>query len=241
MASLAAAAGAPAILPRVPRRRLVLALAAAAALLGLGAAAWALSSSGGGAGAAGGATAEQVANVQPLLVPRRRHPPRAVEPEAGVPLAEQQAPAPEDLPSVRVQGRIPPPPSDAQVKRELAQLDAAAAKYDFASLDFSGVLVGAGSLPRGGWRESIASVYTDYGLPIACSTKMLQPEQLGVAHKTLPCGTMVLFRYGDRAIRLPVIDRGPYIAGREWDFTGAAAAALKFPGLGRVLWTIPGG
>lgn len=221
----------------MPRRRLVPALAAVA-LLGAGAAAWALSSGDGGAQAE--RRAEQVADVQPLLVPRRRHPPRVVEPEAGVPIAEQQAPAPEDLPAVRVQGTVPPPPSDAQVRRELAQLDAAAAKYDFASLDFSGVLVGAGSLPRDGWQESIASVFTDYGLPIACSTKMLRPEQLGVAHKSLPCGTMVLFRYGDRAIRIPVIDRGPYIAGREWDFTGAAAAALKFPGLGRVLWTIPG-
>ena len=66
----------------------------------------------------------------------------------------------------------------------------------------------------------------------------LKPEQLGVAHKTLPCGTRVTFRYGGKAIRVPVIDRGPYIAGREWDFTGATAAALGFPGLGVVEWRI---
>ncbi len=226
----------------MPRgRRLTAVLVAAAVLLAAGGVAWALRSGGDGARAEPRAAARADA-VQPLLVPRRKHPPRAVEPQAGVPLAEQDAaPAPEDLPSVEVKGTVPPPPSDEEVRRELAQLDAAAAKYDFASLDFSRVLIGAGSLPRDGWQESVASVFTDYGLPIACSPKSLRPEQLGVAHKSLPCGTMVIFRYGDRAIRLPVIDRGPYIAGREWDFTGAAAAALKFPGLGRVLWTIPGG
>ena len=49
---------------------------------------------------------------------------------------------------------------------------------------------------------------------------------------------MVTIRYGNRAIRVPVIDRGPYIAGRVWDLTGATAAALKFPGLGVVQWTL---
>ena len=83
-------------------------------------------------------------------------------------------------------------------------------------------------LPPGQYNVSIASVYTDYGLPIACGG-VLHVPQLGVANKTLPCGTMVTFRYGGRAIRVPVIDRGPYIAGREWDLTGAAAEALQFP------------
>ena len=80
-------------------------------------------------------------------------------------------------------------------------------------------------------------MYTDYGLPIACGG-VLHVPQLGVANKTLPCGTMVTFRYGGRAIRIPVIDRGPYIAGREWDLTGAAAEALHFPGLGPIEWRI---
>jgi rare lipoprotein A len=37
---------------------------------------------------------------------------------------------------------------------------------------------------------------------------------------------------------VPVIDRGPYIAGREWDLTGATAAALGFPGLGQIRWAV---
>ena len=37
---------------------------------------------------------------------------------------------------------------------------------------------------------------------------------------------------------MPVIDRGPYIAGREWDLTGATAEALGFPGLGQIEWSV---
>ncbi|MFN8130194.1 MAG: septal ring lytic transglycosylase RlpA family protein [Solirubrobacteraceae bacterium] len=183
------------------------------------------------------AAAQTVARLepeqQPLLVPRRRSRPQVVEPVAGEPAASRpDAP----LPAIDA-GPAPPPPSDAEIKAELSQLKAVEAKYDFQQLDFSGTLLGAGSLPRSGWQQSIASVYTDYGLPIACGGR-LKPEQLGVAHKSLPCGTMVTIRYGNRAIRVPVIDRGPYIAGRVWDLTGATAAALKFPGLGVVQWTL---
>jgi rare lipoprotein A len=49
---------------------------------------------------------------------------------------------------------------------------------------------------------------------------------------------MVTFRYAGRALRVPVIDRGPYIAGREWDLTGATAIALSFNGLGPIDWII---
>jgi rare lipoprotein A len=35
---------------------------------------------------------------------------------------------------------------------------------------------------------------------------------------------------------VPVIDRGPYVAGREWDLTGATARALGFSGAG-VIWS----
>ncbi len=57
---------------------------------------------------------------------------------------------------------------------------------------------------------------------------------LGVANKTLPCGTLVTLRYGDRSIRVPVIDRGPYVAGREFDLTEATKDRLGFGGTGNV-------
>ena len=50
---------------------------------------------------------------------------------------------------------------------------------------------------------------------------------LGVAHKSLPCGTKVTFRYHGRSVTVPVIDRGPYVGGREWDLTGRHQAPAR--------------
>jgi rare lipoprotein A (peptidoglycan hydrolase) len=127
--------------------------------------------------------------------------------------------------------------TDVQVRNAIARFRLAVARYHLDRLNLAGALLTPAQLPPGQYNVSIASVYTDYGLPIACGG-VLHVPQLGVANKTLPCGTMVTFRYGGRAIRIPVIDRGPYIAGREWDLTGAAAEALHFPGLGPIEWKI---
>jgi rare lipoprotein A len=73
-----------------------------------------------------------------------------------------------------------------------------------------------------------------YGNGVACGGT-LEPGTLGVANKTLPCGTLVKLRYGGRSITVPVIDRGPYVAGRDYDLTEATKDALRFPGVGDVL------
>ena len=73
-----------------------------------------------------------------------------------------------------------------------------------------------------------------YGNGVACGGT-LEPGTLGVANKTLPCGTMVKLRYGGHSITVPVIDRGPYVAGREYDLTEATKDRLGFPGVGDVL------
>jgi len=62
-------------------------------------------------------------------------------------------------------------------------------------------------------------------------------SQLGVAHKTLPCGTKVTLRHNGRSVRVPVIDRGPYVGSREYDLTAATARRLKFRGHGSILST----
>ena len=64
----------------------------------------------------------------------------------------------------------------------------------------------------------------------------LTSSTLGVANKTLPCGTLVTLHYGSRTVRVPVIDRGPYVAGREFDLTEATKQALGFGDVGQV-WT----
>ncbi len=88
------------------------------------------------------------------------------------------------------------------------------------------------------YRAAHASYYGPglYGNGTACGRR-LTPSTIGVAHKTLPCGTRVTFRYHGRTATASVIDRGPYVAGREWDLTAALKAKLGFGGVGLVLST----
>jgi rare lipoprotein A len=88
------------------------------------------------------------------------------------------------------------------------------------------------------FRRALASWYGPgfYGGSLACGGR-LGWGTLGVAHKTLPCGTPLTLRYGRRMVRVRVIDRGPYAGGREFDLTGATKQRLGFGGVGTVLVT----
>jgi rare lipoprotein A len=70
-----------------------------------------------------------------------------------------------------------------------------------------------------------------YGNSTACGQR-LTPNTIGVAHRSLPCGTTVKFAYHGRSIVTQVIDRGPYSRGNAWDLTLAAARALRFDKVG---------
>ena len=82
------------------------------------------------------------------------------------------------------------------------------------------------------YRLAEASWYGGGG-SLACGGA-LTSSTMGVANKTLPCGTLVTLRYGGRTVRVPVVDRGPYVAGREFDLTEATKDALGFDGVGQV-------
>jgi hypothetical protein len=88
------------------------------------------------------------------------------------------------------------------------------------------------------YRRALASWYGPglYGGHLACGGR-LTPGTLGVANKTLPCGTKVTLRYRGRMVRVPVVDRGPYVGAREYDLTAATKARLGFGGTGTVLTT----
>jgi hypothetical protein len=62
-------------------------------------------------------------------------------------------------------------------------------------------------------------------------------NDVGVAHRTLPCGTKVTFRYNGRTVTARVVDRGPYVDGRTWDMTKGLCSLLGhcFTG-GGVYW-----
>jgi len=68
---------------------------------------------------------------------------------------------------------------------------------------------------------------------MACGGQ-LTSSTLGVANKTLPCGTLVTLHYGGNTVRVPVVDRGPYVAGREFDLTEATKRALGFGDTGQI-------
>ena len=69
-----------------------------------------------------------------------------------------------------------------------------------------------------------------YGNRTACG-QVYTPEIIGVAHRTLRCGTMLVLEYRGRTMTVPVIDRGPYIAGRTLDLSNATRLAIGCPDL----------
>ncbi len=84
-------------------------------------------------------------------------------------------------------------------------------------------------------RRGVATFYGPgfYGSRTACG-KTLRRRTIGVAHRSLPCGTRVTFKHRGRFLTTKVIDRGPYVRGVRWDLTGAAAKRLGFAGSGTV-------
>ena len=100
--------------------------------------------------------------------------------------------------------------------------------------------VAAGSSGAGGAATAVLSVmnrtvatwYDQAGSTTACGVK-LDAATLGVAHKSLPCGTVLEFGFRGRTVTAPVIDRGPYSKGVSYDLTIAAAKQIRFVSTGR--------
>lgn len=82
------------------------------------------------------------------------------------------------------------------------------------------------------FRPALASWYGE-GQALACGGH-LTPGMMGVAHKSLPCGTKITIRYRGRTVRVPVVDRGPYSGAREFDLGPGVRSALRFDGVGTV-------
>lgn len=78
-----------------------------------------------------------------------------------------------------------------------------------------------------------------YGNGTACG-QTLTKTLVGVAHRTLPCGTLVTFRYQGVTLTVPVIDRGPYVRGRTWDLSNGACQKLHHCFTGTIDWKMGG-
>jgi hypothetical protein len=76
-----------------------------------------------------------------------------------------------------------------------------------------------------------------YGNGTACG-QTLRPGTVGVAHRTLPCGTTIKLLYHGHSLVTTVIDRGPYTKGNDFDLTNGARLALGFEGVGQVRYAV---
>lgn len=74
-----------------------------------------------------------------------------------------------------------------------------------------------------------------YGSKTACGLKLTTAVE-GVAHRTLPCGTQVEVRLGGRTEVLPVIDRGPFANGADFDLTKNVADRIGLTGVSTIQW-----
>ena len=94
------------------------------------------------------------------------------------------------------------------------------------------------------YRPALATFFGPgfYGRQTACGV-VLTPELHGVAHKRLPCGTLVAILYENREVVVPVVDRGPFNGAYSWDLTQATADALGFDASGAIGYVraLPGG
>ena len=82
------------------------------------------------------------------------------------------------------------------------------------------------------YRRAIATWYDLRGRTGACGVK-ITASTLGLAHKTLPCGSRVDVTFGGHTLNLPVIDRGPFARGVSYDLTRAASDRLGMTATGR--------
>ncbi len=99
----------------------------------------------------------------------------------------------------------------------------------------------AGTPVKAGAKPQVATWFGPgfYGQQTACGQTM-SPVIVGVASRTLPCGTLVLVNYKGHRLTVPVIDRGPYANGATWDLTWGAASALTITETVRVKTKVVG-
>jgi hypothetical protein len=100
------------------------------------------------------------------------------------------------------------------------------------------------------WNTSTATFYAwrqyGYGVPpewkipggysghFACGGRYLR-SSLGIAHRTLPCGTIVRLCYAHRCVNVPVVDR---FHGNGIDMTSETCLRINHCWTGRIQWRV---
>ena len=100
-----------------------------------------------------------------------------------------------------------------------------------------------GSVSKNRWRYDPEISWYGPGLlghGTACG-QTLTKTLVGVAHRTLPCGTLVTFRANGHTVTAPVVDRGPYVSGRIFDLTVGLCKKLEHCYTGPIQWRLGSG
>ncbi len=92
----------------------------------------------------------------------------------------------------------------------------------------------------GEWKRAVASHYGRNFTGRGASGSRIGPYSMMVAHKTLPFGTLVEFRYNGKRAVAKVADRGPYTAGRSFDLGPGVVRVLGFSGVHSVQYRVIG-
>jgi rare lipoprotein A len=74
------------------------------------------------------------------------------------------------------------------------------------------------------------------GKRTACG-EVLRADTIGVAHPVLPCGVRIYVSYEGKHVLTQVVDRGPYVPGRQFDLTDALARRLGLRGVQEIHWS----
>jgi rare lipoprotein A len=88
------------------------------------------------------------------------------------------------------------------------------------------------------WYRALAAPYVPAASRkrTACGQRASR-DVLGVAHPVLPCGVKIYISYGGNRVLTQVIDRGPYVPGRDFDVTKALADKIDLHGTQPIRWT----
>lgn len=88
-----------------------------------------------------------------------------------------------------------------------------------------------------GWYTAFAgsSGPAAFGRRTACGG-VIRPDTIGVAHPTLPCGARIFITYHGQTVLTQVVDRGPYVPGRQFDLTDALARRLGLSNVQEIHW-----
>lgn len=133
----------------------------------------------------------------------------------------------------------------SEAKAELAESEVALREYE------AKVAAAARTAPKPGsadpnqqmtgtgeWRTAVASHYGRNFSGRGASGERIGPYSMIVAHRTLPFGTLIEFEYKGKRAVAKVADRGPYIAGREFDLGPGVVRVLDFNGVHQVRYRI---